>query len=346
MNGRVRELYDEYPESMAYLSAHVFSVKEKFCYCYTKHMPTLGNSTTGRAEVTNWLLERRCRGSASLCQVICCSELVANDYTEKRRWMAVKQKLRRSLVKDLLTRSLIDLLPTGDLRNKVLVEVAGIISSDFHVAFQREDGDWACTCHFYENRLLPCRHIYAAKRAAVDIFTAADMHPMYQSYDLSPSGVSLTAGLAEAAGSVVTSVVAPALDATRQQSEGAGEKAELTTIADLKAMFGRSLAFAEVSCDSRERLRSLLQEFNEQAVVKGNEQSGRRFPGSARGRGRRSTKVQHNETVKASCKGTGPTREATQNEIKHRMWLVRDPRTRAMIVRRSAMNWPRCCSTG
>ena len=291
LNARVRDLYNEYPESEAYLSGHVFSVKEKFCYCYSKHLPTLGNSTTGRAELTNWLLKRRCRGGASLCQVICCSELVGNDYTEKRRWMAVKQRLRRSLVKDTLKRSLIDLLPPGDLRNKVLHEVAGIICSDFHIAYQRDDGDWACTCHFYENRLLPCRHIYAAKRAAVDIFTAADMHPMYQTYDLSSAGVSVTVASGNPTPVTVSAghTSTPGLQASPERDESAD-----TTIGDLKAMFCRSLGFAGVSRDCRQRLRRLLEEFNEEAVVKAKGQGVHSLPGSAKGRGRRSTKVQHN----------------------------------------------------
>lgn len=292
LNERIAGLCRQYTDARQYLMEHVFDSKEKFCYAYIKQRPTLGNRTTGRAENLNWLLKRRCRGSSSLTQVIGSMGLVVQSYLDRREKVMIKHAVRRSLVADVLERSLRDLLP-GHLCTVVLKEVHRATNFP-HVAYQREEGDWACTCGFFRNRLLPCRHIYEAKRVAVDIFTGDDLNPLFQYHEKGMfcppgSGPPLPAVPEEHQEWQTT---ATGGGTVQEKSAGSNSAISMT---DLNAAFKRCLDCVESSSERRGELLKILDGFVNESMKppSGSGESGK-MPRSRRGKGRASTVVKHN----------------------------------------------------
>ena len=277
LESAIGDLYRRFPEAKPYLREHVFDRKEQFCYAFTKHVASLGNRTTGRAEVTNWLYKRRGRGGSSLPQLVRTSKFLWADYAEKRNELLARQACRRSLHADLLVRSLRDLV-APKIWKLIEKQIAlAVEDPPVNVCWQTESGDWMCTCGFYESNLAVCRHIWAMKRQMVDIFCKDDLHPIYRDLEIYSERTR-----AEGPAGALCPVTLQPLQAGDVQTS------------DVKSYFARALEFANESAERRQSLASLLFAFVQGGVPA--ENAGELVvlpPARPKGRGPKEERVRH-----------------------------------------------------
>jgi len=305
LDAKIADLYKEYEAAVPYLSKHIFDSKEKVCYAFTKHLPTLGNRTTGRAECMNGLLKKRCRGSSSITQVMGSLHLVEQAYYDKREKIIIRHSYRRYRGGDLLDQSLRDVIPPP-LWSKVFKEVHRPMKG-IHVPYQRAEGDWACTCGFYENRLLPCRHIYAALRQSVSLFCQEDLNPMFH-FACDPC--------ARPPVQTVPTTERRTRSITRKGSEF---EEDVISNSDLKASFSKALDCAEESgALGRRKLHDVLDAYVAEMRTPSSVGKGGCLPPVRRGKGRRSTKVKHNGTGGRKRQRQGKSSEKSQRSAKRR----------------------------